>query len=239
MFLLFLMAVAFEWGAGQAQPPAAGLQLGTVTVTGARRYTEADVTRLSALKPGQPVTTSDLDAAVKRMAGTGLFASVKSVPVTSGNRLNVTLEIEEPAWTMPVMLDNFIWLSDDELRAAVLQQVPTFDGTLADQRRSHHLHDRRAAADHRRTQHSGTRRVRAAQQPDDREEPVPLQRERHRSPRLCHACHWRGRDPGGPASGGRLRADAPRLLPALRDGGRQRRAPEHVSPEGILGRRVS
>ena len=130
MFLLLLMAVAFEWGAGQAQAPAAGLQLGTVTVTGARRYTEADVTRLSALKPGQPVTASDLDAAVKRMAATGLFASVKSVPVTAGNRLNVTLEIEEPAWTMPVMLDNFIWLSDDELRAAVKQQVPTFDGTL-------------------------------------------------------------------------------------------------------------
>jgi outer membrane protein insertion porin family len=130
MLVLLLIAVAFEWGAGQAQAPAAGLQLGTVTVTGARRYTEADVTRLSALKPGQPLTTSDLDAAVKRMAATGLFASVKSVPVTTGNRINVTLEIEEPAWTMPVMLDNFIWLSDDELRAAVRQHVPTYDGTL-------------------------------------------------------------------------------------------------------------
>jgi outer membrane protein insertion porin family len=130
MFMLLLMAVAFECGAGQAQPPASGLQLGTVTVTGARRYTEADVTRLSALKPGQPVTLADLDAAVKRMAATGLFASVKSVPVTTGNRMNVTLEIEEPAWTMPVMLDNFIWLSDDELRAAVQQHVPTYDGTL-------------------------------------------------------------------------------------------------------------
>jgi outer membrane protein insertion porin family len=130
MFVLLLMAVAFACVAGQAQPPPAALQLGTVTVTGARRYTEADVTRLSALKPGQPVTLPDLDAAVKRMAGTGLFASVKSLPVTTGNRMDVTLEIEEPAWTMPVMLDNFIWLSDDELRAAVQQHVPTYDGTL-------------------------------------------------------------------------------------------------------------
>jgi outer membrane protein assembly factor BamA len=44
--------------------------------------------------------------------------------------MDVTLEIEEPAWTMPVMLDNFIWLSDDELKAAVQQDVPTYDGTL-------------------------------------------------------------------------------------------------------------
>jgi hypothetical protein len=55
---------------------------------------------------------------------------VKSLPVTTGNRINVTFEIEEPAWAMPVMLDNFIWLSDDELRAAVRQHVPTYDGTL-------------------------------------------------------------------------------------------------------------
>jgi outer membrane protein insertion porin family len=130
MFILLVMAVAIEWGAGQPQAPAAGLQLGTVTVTGARRYPVADVIRLSALEPGQPVTPSDLEAAVKRMAATGLFASVKSVPVTAGTRMDVTLEIEEPAWTMPVMLDNFIWLSDDELKAAVQQDVPTYDGTL-------------------------------------------------------------------------------------------------------------
>jgi outer membrane protein insertion porin family len=130
MFMLLVMAVAIAWGAGQAQAPAAGLQLGTVTVTGARRYAEADVARLSGLEPGQPIALPDLEAAVKRMAATGLFAAVKSVPVTTGKRMDVTLEIEEPAWTMPVMLDNFIRLSDDELRAAVQQRVPTYDGTL-------------------------------------------------------------------------------------------------------------
>jgi outer membrane protein assembly factor BamA len=130
MIMLLLMAVAFDWGTGQAQASPPGLQLGTVTVTGARRYTDADVSRLSGLKPGQSVVASDLDAVVKRMASTGLFASVRYAAATSGSRLNVTFEIEEPAWSMPVVLDNFVWLSDDDLRTAVQQQVPTFDGTL-------------------------------------------------------------------------------------------------------------
>ena len=31
---------------------------------------------------------------------------------------------------MPVLLDNFVWMSDEELLAAIRQHVPTFDGTL-------------------------------------------------------------------------------------------------------------
>ena len=130
MVLLLLMSLALEAGGRQAQTPGAALPLGAVTVTGARRYAETDVITLSALKPGQPITPSELDAVVKQLAGTGLFASVKHRHAASGNRLNVVLEIEEAAWTMPVVLDNFVWMSDQELRAALRQHVPTFDGTL-------------------------------------------------------------------------------------------------------------
>lgn len=134
MPLLLLLLVSLARGSDgrqvQAPAPTSAFQLGAVTVTGARRYSDADVTRLSALKAGQPVTSSDLDAVVKQMAETGLFASVRHRYVTSGSRMDVTFEIEEPAWTMPVMLDNFVWLSDEELLAAVRQHVPTFDGTL-------------------------------------------------------------------------------------------------------------
>jgi outer membrane protein assembly factor BamA len=110
--------------------PAPASQVGAVTATGVRRYSEADVVRLSALKAGQPITPSDLKAAVEQMAATGLFASVRYRYVTSGPRLDVVFEIEEPAWTMPVMLDNFIWFGEEALVAAVRQHVPTFDGTL-------------------------------------------------------------------------------------------------------------
>ena len=136
MALILVLLVAVTLGpdspqaAGPAQSPSSSLPLGALSVAGARRYSEADVTKLSALKPGQPVTPADLDAVVKQMAATGLFASLGYKYATSGNRLDVTFEIQEPAWEMPVVLDNFVWMSDADLTAAVRQQVPTFDRTL-------------------------------------------------------------------------------------------------------------
>jgi outer membrane protein insertion porin family len=128
--LTLLMCLLFTPDGQQPPGPSAPFQLGALAVTGASRYTQTDVTRLSALKTGQPVTPSDLDTAVKQMSATGLFASLRYRYVTAGNRLDVTFEIEEPAWSMPVVFDNFVWLTDAELLAAVKQEVPTFDGML-------------------------------------------------------------------------------------------------------------
>ena len=106
-----------------------------MSVAGTGRYPPAEVTSLSALKADQPVTPSDLDNAVKQMSATGLFASLKYRYVTSGNHLDVTFDIEEPRWSMPVVFDNFVWLSDDELLAAVkryMQQRSTMTPRLDD-----------------------------------------------------------------------------------------------------------
>ncbi len=131
MMMLPLLLLSLAWAPERQLPPApAEFQLGAVSVTGVSRYTPAEVTRLSALKAGQPVRPSDLDNTVKQMSSTGLFASLKYRYTTSGNRLDVTFDIEEPPWSMPVVFDNFVWLRDEELLAAVKQDVPTFDGTL-------------------------------------------------------------------------------------------------------------
>jgi outer membrane protein insertion porin family len=131
MMMLPLLLLSLALAPERQQPPApAEFQLGAVSVTGVGRYAPADVTRLSALKTGQPVRPSDLDNTVKQMSSTGLFASLKYRYATSGNRLDVTFDIEEPPWSMPVVFDNFVWLRDEELLAAVKQDVPTFDGTL-------------------------------------------------------------------------------------------------------------
>jgi outer membrane protein assembly factor BamA len=131
MMMLPLFLLSLVWASERQQPPApAEFQLGAVSVNGVSRYTPAEVTRLSALKAGQPVRPSDLDNTVKQMSSTGLFASLKYRYATSGNRLDVTFDIEEPPWSMPVVFDNFVWLRDEDLLAAVKQSVPTFDGTL-------------------------------------------------------------------------------------------------------------
>jgi outer membrane protein assembly factor BamA len=131
MKMLLLLLLSLAWASERQQPTApTEFQLGAVSVTGASRYTPNEVTSLSRLKAGQPVGPSDLDNAVKQMASTGLFASLKYRYTTSGNRLDVTFDIEEPAWPMPVVFDNFVWLREEDLLAAVKQDVPTFDGTL-------------------------------------------------------------------------------------------------------------
>jgi outer membrane protein assembly factor BamA len=131
MMMLPLLLLSLAGGPERPQSPStAEFQIGAVSVTGVSRYTPSEVVRLSALKAGQPVKPSDLDNTVKQMSSTGLFASLKYRYVTSGNRLDVTFDIEEPPWSMPVVFDNFVWLPDEELLAAVKRDVPTFDGTL-------------------------------------------------------------------------------------------------------------
>jgi outer membrane protein assembly factor BamA len=128
---LVLLVGQFLWAALAAgtQSPAGSLPLAAVEVSGARRYTPAEVARLSGLAPGTSVTTADFDTATKRMAATGLFKEISYRYATTAGRTTVTFTIEEADWTMPVIFDNFVWFKDDEIVAALKQRIPSFDGT--------------------------------------------------------------------------------------------------------------
>jgi outer membrane protein assembly factor BamA len=58
------------------QAPARALALSAVHVEGVRRYTPAEVARLSGLQVGTSVAVADFDTAVKRLAATGLFKTL-------------------------------------------------------------------------------------------------------------------------------------------------------------------
>jgi hypothetical protein len=66
------------------------------------------------------------------MADTGLFQRVSYKYLTRAGQLTVTFDIEEPKWTIPVVLDNFVWFTDKELSDGLRQSAPTFDGTAPD-----------------------------------------------------------------------------------------------------------
>jgi outer membrane protein assembly factor BamA len=107
----------------------ADARIASVQVKGTVRYTPSEVSRLSGLEIGKPGAVADLTAAANRLAATGLFDSVKYSYTTTGRQMTVTFEIAEAAWTIPVILDNFVWITDADLIAAVRQEVPSFDGT--------------------------------------------------------------------------------------------------------------
>ena len=115
--------------------PSAGqdlAKLGAIRVAGHSRYTEPQVVSLSGLEPGRSVSKADLEAAAQRLADTGLFQRVSYKYATAAGQLTVTFDIEEARWTVPVVLDNFIWFQDDELKEKLRTQIPSFDGTAPD-----------------------------------------------------------------------------------------------------------
>ena len=98
-----------------------------IEATGLHRFTVADVTRLSGLALGQSVGVKELDVATEKLVKTGLFTRVQ-YRVTPSSGL-VTFDVEEETdWSIPVVFDNFIGLTDDDLMRVVRAAVPAFAG---------------------------------------------------------------------------------------------------------------
>jgi len=123
--LVVLMAL---WSSVQ-QPTGSLLRLDRVEIAGAKRYSSADVLRISGLQQGQALTEDDVRRAGGRMVETGFFKSVRYRYEPLDGVVRVTLEIEEEIWSVPVVFDNFVWLTDDAIVAALRPEVPAFNGT--------------------------------------------------------------------------------------------------------------
>ena len=111
------------------QPPApAELKLDRIDVVGTKRYPAAEVIRLSGLAQGQAITDTGVQKAGQQIVATGLFKSLRYRYETADGKGHVTFEIVEEDWTRPVVFDNFVWFTDEELTTAVRAEVPSFDG---------------------------------------------------------------------------------------------------------------
>ncbi|HEV2762652.1 MAG TPA: POTRA domain-containing protein, partial [Pyrinomonadaceae bacterium] len=89
-----------------------------------------EVVKASGLSLGQPVSIEELDRAAGRLMATGLFSDLTyTVRQTGGAEVTVVFKVVEQRGKIPVVFDNFVWFTDDELAQAVRRQVPSFDGT--------------------------------------------------------------------------------------------------------------
>jgi outer membrane protein insertion porin family len=127
MSIIFPALVAFVF---TVQAAAGSFQLGGVSVNGLKRFSQADVVKISGLTVGQPVSPRSLEEVANKLSGTGLFKTVSYRYTTADGKLTAILDVEEEPWTVPVVFDNFVWFSQQELVAAVRESVPGFDGTL-------------------------------------------------------------------------------------------------------------
>jgi outer membrane protein insertion porin family len=115
----------------RAQSPPAGqkFKLSKIEVTGLQHTALEEVIAASGLQTGQQVDEGVLDEAAGRLLQTGLFTKLSYRYRTTGDEAVVTFIVEEARGSLPVVFDNFIWFSRDELTSAVRRELPSFEGT--------------------------------------------------------------------------------------------------------------
>jgi len=113
----------------QAQVPAQTLKLDRVEFKGLERVTEAEALEKSGLQAGQTVSIDEVDTAANRLLESGLFEKLSYSVKGKTDKAVITFTVVEQKSSMPVAFDNFVWFTEEELRAAVKRKVPTFDGT--------------------------------------------------------------------------------------------------------------
>lgn len=132
LLLFGVMSSAVLHAGAQQAPPAAGkMRLEKIEASGLKRMSEEQLIERSGLETGQPVDVPALDAAAERLLGTGLFTRLSYRYRTQGDAATVTFDVEEAKKesNIPVVFDNFVWFSEEELSRAVKSQLPSFDGT--------------------------------------------------------------------------------------------------------------
>ena len=130
LFLLPLLISAPCAYSQRQRLPAKTMRLGSIEVSGLQRITKEQVIAASGLRVGESITIEMLDAAAQKLANSGLFTNLSYRLRGSSDAAIVIFEVEElKARGQPVVFDNFVWFSDEELFSAVRREVPTFDGT--------------------------------------------------------------------------------------------------------------
>lgn len=103
--------------------------LAAVEATGLRHVSRAQLVAISGLKPGSYVKPADVEVARGRLLQSGLFESVGYRFEGTGYQLTLVWTVQEPSWDIPVLFDNFVGFTDDQLKQAVARELPPFDGS--------------------------------------------------------------------------------------------------------------
>jgi outer membrane protein insertion porin family len=104
-------------------------RLAKIEVVGLKRLTPEQVIATSELQIGQTVDPDVLDAAAEKLNSSGLFKKLSYRVHFTGNQITLTFQVEEAARNLPVVFENFVWFSDDEIVRAIREDLPFFDGT--------------------------------------------------------------------------------------------------------------
>ena len=125
--VLTLSALQSASAQGKPETTSATGKIAEITVTGNTKFPVDQIIAASQLSPGEVVAVDQLQAAANRLAALGVFNAVNYRYWSKGDSINVEFQVQ-PAPAVPLAFDNFPWFSDQEIAAAIRQQVGLFDG---------------------------------------------------------------------------------------------------------------
>jgi outer membrane protein assembly factor BamA len=128
---LMLVCCAASIYARQA-PETAPLKVTKIDFPGLNLITPQQATDACGLRLGQTIKIQDLQAATDQMMASGLFKRVHYRYQYQDGLVQVTFEVEEEKWGTPIIFDNFVWASDEDLAAAIRQKFPGFRDAAPD-----------------------------------------------------------------------------------------------------------
>jgi outer membrane protein assembly factor BamA len=104
-------------------------RLTKIEVVGLKRISPQQVIAASELTIGQTVDPGVLDAAATKLMQSGLFKKLTYRVRGRAGEVTVIFEVEEANRSLPVVFENFVWFTDDELGTAIRNDIPFFNGT--------------------------------------------------------------------------------------------------------------
>ena len=129
--LVLLILIPLLAGPALGNPQAASLgKIKEIRIAGLKRYSQAEVLPMSGLAVGQTITEDDLKEATNVLARTGAFSNLAYSYSTLAGTVKVTLDLQETDQLLAVRLDNFVWWTDDDLKAKLRARVPLYRDQL-------------------------------------------------------------------------------------------------------------
>jgi outer membrane protein assembly factor BamA len=131
LFLVPLLLSLFVPTAALARPQATSLgKIKDIRITGLKRFSQSEVLPVSGLAVGQTVTEDDLKEATNVLARTGVFSNLAYSYSTLAGAVKVTLDLQETEQLLAVRLDNFVWWTDEDVKAKMRARVPLYRDQL-------------------------------------------------------------------------------------------------------------
>ena len=102
----------------------------SIHVTGLQHLTETEVISASGLRLGQFAGEQDFKQAAQKLGETGLFSQLNYSYKYSTGGCDLELQVAENEHLVPIIFDNLVWFSDEELIRMLHDRVPLFDGRV-------------------------------------------------------------------------------------------------------------